>query len=112
MENAVEFQLTGSADYGSGSTLATAYANTQGTAEILSLLAPLIRAGAPDVLSAAQQGLSTLQADLLTERSGDGRWTPADRLSTAARERLDADAGALLETLSQVPAILTPRDGA
>jgi iron uptake system EfeUOB component EfeO/EfeM len=112
MENALEFQLTGSADYGSGSTLATAYANTQGTAKILSLLAPLIRADAPDVLSAAQQRLSTLQADLLTERSGDGRWTPAGRLSTAARERLDADAGALLETLSQVPAILTPRDGA
>jgi iron uptake system EfeUOB component EfeO/EfeM len=112
MENALEFQLTGIADYGSGTTLATAYANTQGTAELLSLLAPLIRADAPDVLSAARQGLSALQADLLAERSGDGRWTPVAGLSTTERERIDSGAGSLLETLSQVPGILTPRDGA
>jgi high-affinity iron transporter len=112
MENALEFQLTGTADYGSGTTLATAYANTQGTAEILGLLAPLIRADAPEVLSAAQRGLSALQADLLAQRSGDGRWTPVAALTTAARERIDSGAGALLETLSQVPGILTPRDGA
>jgi high-affinity iron transporter len=112
MENALEFQLTGAADYGSGTTLATAYANTRGTAEILGLLAPLIRADAPDVLSAAKQGLSALQAGLLAERSADGRWTPVADLSITARERLDSGAGALLETLSRVPGILTPRDGA
>ena len=78
MENALEFQLTGTADYGSGTTLATAYANTQGTAEILGLLAPLIRADAPEVLSAAQRGLSALQADLLARAraTGDGRPSP------------------------------------
>jgi iron uptake system EfeUOB component EfeO/EfeM len=112
MENSLEFQLTGIADYGSGSTLATAYANTQGTAEILGTLAPLLRPLAPSVLSAAQQGLAAVQADLLAERGPHGQWTPAGELSAAARERLDGATGSLLETLSQVPGILTPRDGA
>jgi len=112
LENALEFQLTGIADYGSGTTLATAYANTQGTAEILGTLAPLLRTLAPAVLSAARQGLSTVQGDLLAQRARNGHWTPAGQLSGAGREKLDGDLGSLLETLSQVPGILTPRDGA
>jgi high-affinity iron transporter len=112
MENSLEFQLTGAADYGSGSTLATAYANTQGTAEILSLLAPLLQADAPGVLAASRHGLAAVQADLLADRSPYGRWTPVAALGIAARERLDGNAGSLLETLAQVPGILTPRDGA
>jgi iron uptake system EfeUOB component EfeO/EfeM len=112
LENALEFQLTGTADYGSGTTLATAYANTQGTAEILGLLAPLLRPLAPAVLSAAQQGLATAQAGLLAQRAPDGHWTPVAGLSSTARERLDGAFGSLLETLSQIPGILTPRDGA
>jgi iron uptake system EfeUOB component EfeO/EfeM len=112
LENALEFQLSGIADYGSGTTLATTYANTQGTSEILSLLTPLLRGLAPAVLSGAESGLATLQADLLAERGADGHWTPVADLSTPARERIDGDAGSLLETLSQVPGILTPRDGA
>ena len=112
MENSLEFQLTGAADYGSGSTLATAYANTQGTAEILGLLAPLLQAVGPGVLADSRRGLAAVQADLLADRSPDGRWTPLAALTAAARERLDGDAGSLLETLAQVPGILTPRDGA
>jgi high-affinity iron transporter len=112
MENSLEFQLSGTADYGSGTTLATAYANTQGTVEILAALAPLLRPLAPAVLSAAQRGLATVQGDLLAERAPDGHWTPVAGLSAAARERLDGAFGSLLETLSQVPGILTPRDGA
>ena len=112
LENALEFQLTGIADYGSGTTLATAYANSEGTAEILGTLAPVLRALAPAVLSAAQQGLATVQGDLLAQRAGNGHWTPAGQLSGSAREKLDGDLGSLLEALSQVPGILTPRDGA
>ena len=112
LENALEFQLTGTADYGSGTTLATAYANTQGTAEILGVLAPLLRSLAPAVLLAARQQLATVQGDLLAERSPDGHWTPVAGLTTPAREGLDGALGSLLETLSQVPGILTPRDGA
>ena len=112
MENALEFQLTGAADYGSGSTLGTAYANTQGTAEILGLLAPLLQTDGPGVLAAARQGLAALQADLLAQRAGDGSWTSVAALSATARERIDGAAGSLLETLAQIPGILTPRDGA
>jgi len=112
MENSLEFQVTGTADYGSGTTLATAYANTQGTAEILGTLAPLLRSLAPAVLSAARQGLATVQGDLLAERGPGGHWTPVADLAGPAREQLDGAVGSLLETLSQIPGILTPRDGA
>jgi high-affinity iron transporter len=112
MENALEFQLTGRADYGSGSTLATTYASTQGTGEILRTLAPLLRSLAPAVLSAARRGLATVQGDLLAQRAADGHWLPVAQLSPAARARLDGAVGSLLETLSQVPGILTPRNGA
>ncbi len=40
LENALQFQLTGHDDYGSGTTLATTLANVDGTRELLSLLRP------------------------------------------------------------------------
>jgi high-affinity iron transporter len=112
LENALQFQLTSAADYGSGSTLATTYASTQGTAELLSVLAPLLRSLAPAVLSSAQRQLASVQAALAAERSPDGRWPAASRLPAAARERIDGSVGSLLETLSLIPGILTPRNGA
>ena len=111
LENALQFQLTGIADYGSGTTLATIYANTQGTEELLGVLAPLIKTADPRLLTAAQQGLATLQRDLTAEHAS-GAWTPVARLDSAARNRLDADLGQLLETLSGVPALLYPRTDA
>jgi iron uptake system EfeUOB component EfeO/EfeM len=111
LENALQFQLTGIADYGSGTTLATIYANTQGTEELLSILTPLIKTADPQLLTAAQQGLATLQRDLTAEHAS-GTWTPVAQLSTTARDRLDADLGQLLETLSGVPALLYPRTDA
>jgi len=108
LENALQFQLTGIADYGSGTTLATIYANTQGTAELLSILTPLIQQADPQLATSARHGLTTLQDDLSAERL-DGTWTPVAELSTVARDRLDADLGQLLETLSGVPALLYPR---
>jgi len=115
LENALEFQLTGIADYGSGTTLATIYANTQGTEELLSILTPLIKHADPQLLTAAQQGIATLQHDLTAQHAAasiSGTWTPVAQLSTTARDRLDADLGQLLETLSGVPALLYPRTDA
>ena len=111
LENALEFQLTGIADYGSGTTLATIYANTQGTGELLSILTPLIERADPQLLTAAHQGLAALQQDLTAEHIS-GTWTPVAQLPTPARDRLDADLGQLLETLSEVPALLYPRTNA
>lgn len=111
LENALQFQLTGIADYGSGTTLATTYANAQGTEELLGILSPLIARSDPQLLAASRQGLAVLQRDLEADRVG-GRWRPVSSLSTTERQRLDADLGQLLETLSGVPALLYPRTGA
>ena len=66
LENALEFQLTGHDDYGSGSTLATTQANITGTRELLTVLHPLLAvryAGLP----AVDTWLGRL-ADLLNHR--------------------------------------------
>jgi high-affinity iron transporter len=100
LENAMQFQLTGMADYGSGTTLATLYANTQGTAEVLSVLRPLIVARDP--------GLSrTVDADLASVQ----RAVPAAERapSAAARARVDGELGGLLEELAAIPDLLAPR---
>jgi high-affinity iron transporter len=100
LENAMQFQLTGIADYGSGTTLATLFANTQGTAEVLSVLTPLITPRDP--------GLSrTVDRDLAAARQAvvAAEQTP----SVAARQRLDGQLGGLLEELAQIPDLLAPR---
>ena len=45
LENALQFQLTGHDDYGSGTTLATTAANITGTRELLAVLHPLLVPG-------------------------------------------------------------------
>ena len=42
LENALQFQLSGHDDYGSGTTLATTQANIDGTRELLTILHPLL----------------------------------------------------------------------
>jgi iron uptake system component EfeO len=54
LENALQFQLTGHDDYGSGSTLATTQASIDGTRELLAVLRPVLvprYAGLPAVYS-------------------------------------------------------------
>lgn len=112
LENALQFQLTGIADYGSGTTLATLDTNTQGTREVLSVLEPLLRPRDAGLLGAAEQGLTRVQNDLANCRTADGRWIPPARLDTARRQHLDADLGQLLEQLAAVPNLLTARTSA
>ena len=56
LENTLQFQLTGDADYGSGTTLATADANLTGTREVLSVIRPLIQARDPPGLRRSTPG--------------------------------------------------------
>jgi iron uptake system EfeUOB component EfeO/EfeM len=112
LENALQFQLTGIADYGSGTALATVYANTQGTEEVLSVLAPLIRPRDASLLTSVDQDMALVQADLLASRAPDGTWTALSRIDTARRQRLDGDLGQLLEQLAVVPNLLAPRTDA
>ncbi|MCO6009621.1 EfeM/EfeO family lipoprotein [Actinoallomurus purpureus] len=101
LENTLQFQLTGEADQGSGTTLRTAAANLEGTRELVDVLRPLLRP--------RYQGLATV--DAWTDRMAallKGR-SSVDRLSRADRERLNGAAGELLERLAPIATICAPR---
>lgn len=112
LENTLEFQITGASDYGSGTSLATAYANTQGTQEVLSTLTQLLDADDPGLRPRLDKGLADVQQDLLAERDAAGAWTPAAALGAPQRERLDGDLSALLEDLATIPNLLAARTNA
>jgi iron uptake system component EfeO len=108
LENALQFQLTGHDDYGSGTTLATVGANIAGTRELLTVLHPLLApryAGLPAVTT----WLDRLQGLLDQARKPDGSWTPVSALNPGLRERIDAAASQSLEELSPIAAITEPR---
>ena len=114
LENALQFQLTGIQDYGSGTTLDTLYANTQGTQEVLSTISSLIQAGDPSLLDQINEGIATVQADLRADGAGPCTTacpmpTALDSLTTAQRQKVDGDLGQLLENLSLVPDLLEER---
>ncbi|MDH6212841.1 iron uptake system EfeUOB component EfeO/EfeM [Streptomyces pseudovenezuelae] len=107
LENAVQFELTGRTDYGSGSNLATARANLDGTREVLSRLRPLLATRYPELPSLEGQ-LDRAQDTLDGFRRG-GAWTPLDRLSRTRREDVDAVLGDLVERLASVATLFDPR---
>jgi iron uptake system component EfeO len=109
LENALEFQLTGHDDYGSGTTLATTLANVQGTRELLSLLHPLLVTRYPG-LPAVYTSLNRLQALLEAQRQADGAWVPVSQLSGSARQDIDAACGQALEELAPIASIAEPRN--
>jgi iron uptake system component EfeO len=101
LEKTLQFQLTGAADQGSGTTLKTAAANVEGTREILNVLRPILRprySRLPEV----DAWLDRLDV-LLKGRSS------VDRLSAVQRERLNGTAGQLLELLAPIATIGEPR---
>jgi iron uptake system component EfeO len=101
LENTLQFQLTGSADQGSGTTLKTAAANIEGTRAVLGVLRPLLRtryAALPQV----DTWLDRTDA-LLKGRSS------VDALAAADRRRIDGAVGQLLELLAPVATIAEPR---
>jgi iron uptake system EfeUOB component EfeO/EfeM len=104
LENAVQFQLTGHDDYGSGTTLATTDANIQGTLELLKVLHPLLVIRYSE-LSQVYLWLDRLQQAVGAARQPDGEWTPVGQLSTEQREQIDAAAGQALQELAPIAAI-------
>ncbi|EYT82388.1 iron transporter [Streptomyces sp. Tu 6176] len=107
LENTVQFELTGRTDYGSGTNLATARANLDGTRAVLSRLRPLLasRHAVPGGLDRAMDRAANLLDGF---RHGD-RWTPLDRLTRPQRERADAVLGDLVERLASVATLCDPR---
>ncbi|CAG6394350.1 EfeM/EfeO family lipoprotein [Actinacidiphila cocklensis] len=107
IENAEQFELTARTDYGSGTNLATARANVDGTRAILGQLRSLLvprDAG----LAKLDAALDRTQAALDAQQHG-GTWTPVDRLTHAQRQQINADFGDLLEQLAPVAAIFEVR---
>ena len=111
LENALEFQLTGHDNYGSGTTLATTLANIQGTRYLLSLLHPLLAPRYPQ-LPQVYSGLNLLQSLVEKERLSNGSWVPVSSLSTAARQQIDAACGQVLQVLAPIASIAEPRNTA
>jgi iron uptake system component EfeO len=92
-ENALQFELTGSSDFGSHSQLDTVRANLQGTERVLAIVHSLIAPRYPK-LAATESQLHTTQRDLAHH---------------ASHERIDADVSQLCELLAPVATILEPR---
>jgi iron uptake system component EfeO len=111
LENALEFQLTGHDDYGSGTTLATTLANIAGTRYLLSLLHPLLAPRYPQ-LPQVYTGLNLLQSLIGKERLPNGSWVPVSRLPAAARADIDAACGQVLQELAPIASIAEPRNTA
>ncbi|MFI1766686.1 EfeM/EfeO family lipoprotein [Streptomyces sp. NPDC020800] len=107
LENTVQFELTGRTDYGSGSNLATARANLDGTREVLSRLRPLLTPRYAD-LPGLDKDLDSARDTLDGFRHG-GRWTPLPSLARAQRERVDSVFGDLVERLASVATLCDPR---
>jgi iron uptake system component EfeO len=108
MENTLQFELTGHTDYGSGTNLATALANLNGTRAVLNVVRPLLVPRLPQ-LSDVDNWLNRTEAALRTAQRPDGSWTPVSRLDREQREKIDGAVSGLTERLAPVAAITEPR---
>ncbi|MEU2873261.1 iron uptake transporter permease EfeU [Streptomyces olivoreticuli] len=111
LENTLQFELTGAADQGSGSTLATADANLAGTRELLDVLHPLLVRRDPKLIATVHSDVARVQK-LLDSAHHDSQWTPVDRLDADGRARLNGATGQLLEDLAPIPDLLEIRKSA
>jgi len=111
IENALQFQLTGHDDYGSGTTLASTAAAVTASRVLLALLHPLIAPRYPQ-LPQVCTGLDQLQSLLDKEQQPSGWWVAESALPSAQRQAIDAAAGQLLQELAPIASITEPRNTA
>ena len=111
IENALQFQLTGHDDYGSGTTLASTVASIQASRVLLNLLRPLLSPRYPG-LPQVYTDLDTLQGLLAKEHLPNGSWVPVSALPTQTREQIDAACDQALQDLAPVASITEPRNAA
>ncbi|WP_427924661.1 iron uptake transporter permease EfeU [Streptomyces sp. cg40] len=111
LENALQFELTGDTDEGSGTNLATVDSNLAGTRELLAVLRPLLTKESTTLLPTVDAAVARLQK-LLDSAHHGGSWTPVEQLSRPDRARLNGATGQLLEDLAPVPDLLEIRKSA
>jgi iron uptake system EfeUOB component EfeO/EfeM len=109
LENALQFQLTGHDDYGSGTTLGTTLANVRGTDELLSLLRPLLKPRYPG-LPAAAEWLGRLQSLLQKQVPPNAPYKPVSSLPASTRADIVAACDQALEELAPIASITEPRN--
>ncbi|WP_405783089.1 EfeM/EfeO family lipoprotein [Streptomyces sp. NBC_00859] len=107
LENTLQFELTGRTDYGSGTSLATARANLDGTRVVLSRLRPVLTGRYPRMKEL--DGEIDRTGHLLDRQEHGGHWTPPARLGRAQREKVDAAVGGLVERLADIAALCDVR---
>jgi len=105
LEDALRDHLNGLTDEGSGAAYPETFADAAGTEVVLDELKPLIDARSPALLPAVRGQLAELTQALLATQVG-GQWQPVSAVPLAARQRVDADIGAVLENLSLIPDLL------
>ncbi|WP_406349046.1 EfeM/EfeO family lipoprotein [Streptomyces sp. NBC_00144] len=107
LENTVQFELTGRTDYGSGSNLATARANLDGTRVVLSRLRPVLTGRYPRLKQL--DGELDRTGAVLDRQEHGGHWTPPARLGRAQREKVNAAVSGLVERLADIAALCDVR---
>lgn len=108
LENALQFQLSGHDDYGSGSTLATTEANITGTEELLTVLHPLLAVRYAQ-LPAVTTWLDRLQSLISKDSYHNGTWNSPTSLPLTSRQEIVAACSQALEELAPIATITEPR---
>jgi iron uptake system component EfeO len=108
VENTLQFELTGRTDYGSGTNLATALANLDGSRAVLTVLRPLLTTRVPK-LSDVDTWFARTDRDLRSAQRPGGGWTPIPQLDHTLRQKVNADVSQLTELLAPVATIAAPR---
>jgi iron uptake system EfeUOB component EfeO/EfeM len=106
LEDALRDSLSSDDDYGSNSDLASLTADMAAVRQMLSDLAPGLRRVAPHLIVHARTELSALNRATLATGARDVR-TPLASLPVRARQQIDADLDAALETLAPLPDLIT-----
>jgi len=105
LEDSLRTELSGDDDYGSGTDMASVEADVSGTEVLLHLIAPLLKARAPDLVSRAMVQLQRLDVALAATMQ-DGHWVAVSQVPLAEREQVDGAIGAALEILAVIPDIM------
>ena len=107
LENTLQFELSGRADQGSDTTLATAAANLRGTRATVGVLRPLLDTRYPE-LPQVDKLMDRVDRLLKAQKHGD-RWTPVRNLAPRDRQAINGAVGELLERLAPIATICFPR---
>jgi high-affinity iron transporter len=105
IEDALRDHLSAIDDQGAGAAYAMTYADTQVDKVVLGYLANLVDERKPGLVATADSQLATLQSALLATKA-NGQWRSLTAVTLDQRQHVNADIGALLETLAFVPDLL------